>query len=68
MEEDRSRGGIRRGGFNEGGFRRGDNDLGPVSAFDARSSATAADVDMGFSAVDCTSDSVELVVTGCSEG
>lgn len=49
IEELRSRGGSRLGAFNVGGVRKGEDDRGTVSALDARSSATAAEVDKGFS-------------------
>lgn len=52
----------------EGGARRGEEERGPRSDLEARSSATAADVDTGFSATACTSASVADVVGGFSEG
>jgi hypothetical protein len=51
MEELRSRGGSRRGWLRLGGLRRGEEERGPMSDLEARSSATAADVEMGFSVV-----------------
>ena len=52
IEELRSRWGSLRGEFKVGRFRSGD---GPRSDLEARSSATAADVDKGFSVVADTS-------------
>ena len=66
IEELRSRGGSRRGCWRLGGFRRGEEERGPISDFEARSSATAAEVESGFSARGCTSG--DVVVGGFSEG
>ena len=69
IEEDKSRGGRRLVRVTPGrGFRRGDKERRAISDFEARSSATAAEVDAGFSAVERTSASPEFVVTGCSAG
>jgi hypothetical protein len=65
IDELRSREGSRRGP-RPGGFLRGDEELTPRSDFDARSSATAAEVERGFSVVVCTSSS-ERLAAGLSE-
>jgi hypothetical protein len=52
----------------DGGVCRGEEARGPRSDLDARSSATAADVDIGFSVTLCTSTSVAVEVGGFSEG
>lgn len=67
MDELKSRGGRRRGCWKLGGFRRGEEERGPRSDFEARSSATAADVDNGFSLRFCNSGSA-AVAGGFSEG
>lgn len=68
IEELRSRGGRRRGCCKLGGFRRGEEERGPISDFEARSSATAADVDRGFSVRACTSGSADVFDGGLSVG
>ena len=55
IEELRSRGGRRRGCWRLGSARKGDEARGPKSDLEARSSATAADVESGFSVMACTS-------------
>jgi hypothetical protein len=47
---------------------RGDDERGPISDFEALNSATAVDVETGFSEVSCTSGSLDGFVTGFSEG
>lgn len=66
IEELKSRGGRRRGRL--GNVRRGEAERGPKSDFEARSSATAADVDSGFSAFAFTSGSPDAVVEAFSVG
>jgi hypothetical protein len=68
IEELRSRGGRRRGCCRADGFRRGDDERGPISDFEARSSGTVVDAGRGFSVVVVgTSVSVDAVV-GFSDG
>lgn len=68
IEELKSRGGSRRGALSVGGARSGEDGRGPISDFDARNSATAADVERGFSLTGCTSGSVVEVLGGFSVG
>jgi hypothetical protein len=68
IEELRSRGGSRLGCCRLGGFRSGDDERAAMSDLEARSSATAAEVERGFSAIGCTSGSVEEFEGGFSEG
>lgn len=68
IDELKSRGGRRLGCCRLGGFLRGEEDRVPTSDFEARSSATAADVDRGFSARSWTSGSADVAAGGFSEG
>ena len=68
IEELRFRGGNRCGVFRAGGARNGDADRGTTSVFAARNSATAADVERGFSFVGWTSGSFMIVFVVVSVG
>jgi len=68
IDELRSRGGRRRGCCRLGGVRRVEDDRRPKSDLDARNSATAAEVEIGFSDTFWTSGSAEPTAGGFSDG